>query len=80
MQNDAGSLKVLVRGEAVRQGAAVPLHVAGGAGCGLHWLGPPLALAAGRPATLLVETRDAAGHRIQHVSLRQWNLVQLHLN
>lgn len=58
---------MLVRGEAVQQ-EAVPLHMAGGAGCSLAWLAQPPAVVAGQTASLLVETRDAAGQRIQHVS------------
>lgn len=67
LQHSAGSLKVLVRGEAV-QPEPVPLSVAGGTGCSLAWLGQPPGLRAGEAATMLVETRDAAGQRIQHVS------------
>ncbi len=64
----AGSLRVLVKGEAVRP-EPVPLTVSGGAGCSLAWLavGGAPALRAGAAASVLVETRDASGQRILHV-------------
>ena len=59
---------MLVLGDAVRP-EPLPLAVAGGRGCSLAWLAPggPPPLVAGRPASVLLETRDPAGQRILHV-------------